>query len=193
MITALVFDCFGVLTTDGWLPFKARYFEHDAQLFEQASDLNKQADAGLIDFASFVDQVADMAGMTSQSVRHAIERNVPNEPLFALIASLKSRYKIGVLSNASGNWLSDLFSSDQLAVFDAVSLSYETRVIKPDSLAYEAIAFRLGVPTEACLFIDDQERFCSGAIDAGMQAICYKNYKQLVVDLKRYGVEISRS
>jgi hypothetical protein len=28
-VTTVIFDCFGVLVSDGWLPFKQRYFTQD--------------------------------------------------------------------------------------------------------------------------------------------------------------------
>src|SRR5690348_2888052 len=62
MIKAIVFDCFGVLTSDGWLPFKKKYFGHDSALTEEATSLNKQVDAGLISYDDFVPAVAKLAG-----------------------------------------------------------------------------------------------------------------------------------
>jgi hypothetical protein len=46
MIRAIIFDCFGVLTTDAWLPFKNKYFAQNEVLMARASELNKQSDAG---------------------------------------------------------------------------------------------------------------------------------------------------
>ncbi|HLZ15317.1 MAG TPA: HAD-IA family hydrolase, partial [Candidatus Saccharimonadales bacterium] len=159
MIRAIVFDCFGVLATDGWLPFKERYFGHDTQKFAAASDLGRAADAGLIDFDEFIGQVSALAQVTDLDARSQIEHNVPNDALFAYIRdALKPKYKIGMLSNAGADWLHELFTPEQVALFDAVALSYEIGVLKPAPRAYEVIAERLGVTPEACVFVDDQER-----------------------------------
>lgn len=188
MITALIFDCYGVLTTDAWQPFKQEHFGANKTLHEQASDLNKQTNAGLLSYEDFLQQVGEMASLPADEVRRAIEGNAVNEPLFALINRLKSKYKIGMLSNAADNWLNDLFRTEHVALFDAVALSYEMGVIKPDVRAYEVIAERLGVDAAQCVFIDDQERFCTAARDAGMQAIWYQNFEQCVADLAALGV-----
>lgn len=183
MIRAIIFDCFGVLTTDGWLPFKQRYFGHDQALLDRASEINKLSDAGLMPYQDFITEVSEMAGVEPHDTRQAIEGNVANEPLFEIIAGFQGAYKLGFLSNASGNWLDRLFTPEQQGVFDAFALSYETGVVKPNPRAYEIISDRLNVPIEECVLVDDQERFCTGAREAGMQAIWYKGFEQFKSEL----------
>jgi putative hydrolase of the HAD superfamily len=183
MITTLVFDCFGVLATDGWLPFKSKYFAHDTAVLQQATDLNKQNDAGLLSYDDFVKQIADLAGVQPQDALDAIENNVPNTPLFEYIKKLKPNYKIGMLSNAGGNWLNEMFTPDQVALFDEIALSYETGFIKPRPQAFQVIIDRLGVLAEECVFIDDQPAYGEGSKDVGMQFILYQDNEQLIGEL----------
>jgi putative hydrolase of the HAD superfamily len=185
MTKAIIFDCFGVLTTEGWLPFKAKHFSHDPELSKQATDLNKQANAGLISFDDLVEKVAKLAKVPAGKVAKAIDVNVPNDPLLGYIAELKPRYKIGMLSNAADNWLDKLFSPKQVGLFDAISLSYEAGFLKPHPVAYESIADKLGVALDECIFIDDQERHCAGAREAGMRAIRYESFDQLKSELEK--------
>jgi HAD superfamily hydrolase (TIGR01509 family) len=178
MLQAIIFDCFGVLATDGLVPFKRRYLTDPAQ-YEQATDMGKRVDAGLADYDDYVRELAAMAHIPEAQAHHEIEHNVPGEQLFAYINSqLHGRYKLGILSNAGDNWLKDIFTADQLALFDATCLSYETGFIKPQPEAYRTIAERLGVEPVNCLFVDDQERYCTAARDVGMQAITYTNFEQ---------------
>jgi FMN phosphatase YigB (HAD superfamily) len=186
MIRAVIFDCFGVLTSDGWLPFKRRHFGHDAGLEAQATDLNKQVDAGLADYDEFITSVADLAGVSASDARGAIENNVANDDLFDYIEShLAGQYKLGFLSNAGANWLQELFGSERVKLFDAISLSCDTGYVKPHEQAYREIARKLDVAPEECVFIDDQERYCSGARDVGMQAIVYRDFEQMRAELDR--------
>ncbi len=179
MIKAVIFDCFGVLTTDGWLPFKKKHFGHDPALEAQAADLNKQVDAGLADYNDFVRGVAELAHVSEAEVRTSIEDNVAQRELFEFIANdLKPTYKIGLLSNAGADWLSELFGEEQVKLFDAVALSFETGFVKPDERAYRVITSRLDVAPEECVFIDDQERYCVAAEDIGMKAILYSEVDQ---------------
>jgi HAD superfamily hydrolase (TIGR01509 family) len=179
MIKAIVFDCFGVLTTDGWLPFKRKYFSHDPKLLAEATDLNKQTDAGLASYEEFAHRIAELANVSYADVNKAIEGNVTDDELLEYIAAeLKPHYKIGMLSNAGADWLERLFTDDQRNIFDAVALSYETGTIKPQPEAYQIIADRLAVTRAECIFVDDQERYCTAAREQGMQAVWYRNFEQ---------------
>lgn len=179
MIKAIVFDCFGVLTADGWLPFKNKYFSDDEELFDKASKLNRQANAGLISYQDFVTEIAKLAGVSEEKVRYSVEHNLPDEAMFEYIASLKPKYQIGLLSNASGNWLPRIFSEGQINLFDAISLSFETGHIKPYPEAYQDILDKLGVEASAAIMIDDQARHCHGAEEAGLKAVLYEDLPQL--------------
>ncbi|HVV66788.1 MAG TPA: HAD-IA family hydrolase [Candidatus Saccharimonadales bacterium] len=186
MIKAVIFDCFGVLTTEGWLPFKEQQFGRDKALSEQASELNRQSNAGLISHEQFVGKIAELANLSVSEVNEAIEVNVTNQKLFTYITErLRPDYKIGMLSNAAANWLKNFFTDEQLQLFDAISLSYESGITKPDPLSYEKIAGELGVEPGECVFIDDQERHCTGAKEAGMQAILYESFEQMKAELEK--------
>jgi HAD superfamily hydrolase (TIGR01509 family) len=183
MIEAIIFDCFGVLATDGWLPFREKYFGNNSALRQQATDLNKQVDAGLADYQDFIQTLSALAHVPAGEVREAIENNQPNEPLFALIKELKPDYKIGLLSNAGANWLDRLFTKQQVALFDGVALSYDTGFVKPDPRAYSCIAERLGVAPENCVLVDDQPRYAAGAHEVGMKMLVYQDFDQAKADL----------
>jgi HAD superfamily hydrolase (TIGR01509 family) len=183
VIKAIIFDCFGVLASDGWLPFKKHYFKSSPELSERATALNKAVDAGQASYDEFVRMVAKMAKVTEAFARKQIECNVPDRQLFAYIEELRQRYRIGLLSNAGDNWLANIFTPEQVSVFNAVALSYETGVIKPNIRAYVIIAERLGVRVEECVFVDDQLKHVNGAKQAGMQAVLYTNAGQLREEL----------
>jgi len=184
MIKAIVFDCFGVLTSDGWLPFAHKYFGDDPDLKREAHDLNKQVDSGFLSYDEFVHDVAKLAAIDVALAYKDIENNVANQPLFDYIHELKSTYKIGMLSNAGANWLDDLFTKDQVKMFDATVLSFEIGHIKPHPVAYHTICEKLGIEPQEAVFIDDIERYVTGAKDIGMHGIWYKNTKQLKEELE---------
>ena len=186
MVKAIVFDCFGVLATDGWLPFKEEFFSRDKELYAKATDLNKQANSGLLNYGDFVHQIGGMVGRTDAEIRSQFGHNVPNVPLFTYIReTLKPHYKLGILSNASENWLDTIFTKDQIALFDAIVLSYQVGMVKPDIQMYQLIAQKLATPLYECIFIDDQQTYCSAANTAGMQSICYQNFDQAKTELER--------
>jgi putative hydrolase of the HAD superfamily len=185
VIQAIIFDCFGVLTTDGWLPFRDRYFGDAPDLLEEARANRIRVDTGLMSSDDFLRWLSDKTGATKQDIRRQIEGNVPNEPLFTYIRDILSpKYKIGMLSNAGGNWLDELFEPWQKQLFDEIVLSFEVGVVKPDPLMYETIATRLAVLPSEAIFIDDLSRYIEGAKSVGMQGIQYQNFPQFVTDLE---------
>jgi len=183
MIKAVIFDCFGVLATEAWIPFKAKYFGHDPKLMSEVNNISWQANRGLISREEAIRDTAKLAGITPKEFVEAIDLNVPDEELFAYIRELKAKYKLGLLSNIAGDYLHMIFSPDHLALFDAISLSFKKGFIKPQAQAFETIAKELGVEPEACVFIDDQKRNIDGAIKAGMSALLYHGAAQLRQEL----------
>lgn len=183
MVKAIIFDCFGVLTAESWLPFKNKYFSDDEELFDKASELIRQANTGTISYDYFVTQIAKMAEVTEQKVRFIMENKQPDQALFEYIASLKLKYKIGLLSNASSNRLPHIFSADQLKLFDAISLSFQTGLIKPNPEVYQEILDKLGVRATEAIMVDDQAKHCRGAREVGLKAILYEDLPQLKKDV----------
>lgn len=188
MIRAVIFDCFGVLTTDGWQAFCHRYFASTPDKFEQARTLNIQVDRGMIDYETFLQGAAELAGIPYDAAKQQIERSAANEELFTYIRDTTApRYAVGLLSNAGANWLNDLFEPWQVALFNETVLSYEIGVAKPDPRIYDAIASRLGVLPEECVFIDDVARYVDAAKATGMQGITFVSTRQCIDDLERIG------
>lgn len=187
MIKAVVFDCFGVLVVDSWLPFKDEYFGHSPLLLQQATNLNRQADDGTITYREFMQGIARLAGITEQDATRQVSKNPANQPLFDyIVRELKTSYRFGILSNASDDWISQLFTPDQLRLFDAVVLSYQIGVAKPDPRAYTAILEKLALTAEECIFVDDQPRYCDAAQKLGFKSINYTNFEQFKLDIEHY-------
>lgn len=180
MIKAIIFDCFGVLAEDGWLPFKRKYIGDNLELAQTISDLGKQNDYGMVTNDEYFGQVAELIGVEPQLLRDAVGRRVPNEELFDYIRTeLKSKYKIGLLSNANYDVVQDLFMPEQADLFDATVMSFECKLVKPDPRMFQLMADRLGVRWDEMLFIDDVERYCVAAEQLGISSVLYESPKQL--------------
>lgn len=183
-IKAVIFDCFGVLTTDGWKQIREEFFAGDTQLLNQSLDLDRAVNAGFMDYEEFLREIAHMTGLSRSEVYGRMNGTVANAMLFDFIRdSLKARYKIGLLSNAADDWLEELFEPWQVELFDAKVLSYEAGTVKPDPVIYRMIVDKLGVEPEECLFIDDSERYCTAATDLGMVSIHHSDTNETITKL----------
>jgi putative hydrolase of the HAD superfamily len=186
MIKAIIFDCFGVLTTEGFGVFRAKYFEGLPEKREKANRLMDELNAGRMDYQNFLNNLAQLSGVDKSVVLEYMTQNKPNEPLFKLIREeLKPKFKIGMLSNAGDNWLDTMFSKEDLTLFDDILLSYEVGFIKPEPEFYKLAAKRLNVEPGQCVFIDDSTGHCVGADKVGMKTIHYKNFEQVKEDLTK--------
>ncbi|PXF47041.1 Flavin mononucleotide hydrolase 1, chloroplatic [Gracilariopsis chorda] len=57
-------------------------------------------------------------------------------------------------------------------------------VRKPDATAYQRVAAKAGVDLSSCVLLDDREKNCEGALEAGyLAAIHFRDAKQAVDDL----------
>lgn len=185
MIKAVIFDCYGVLTSDGWHPFKYKYFSDNKEKFAEATSLNVLTNAGKISYNDFLKRIGEMTGLQSEEVRLEMESNTANLQLFDYINSeLASQYRLAILSNVAGDWLGELFSPEQLEIFDYHALSFKLGVTKPNPEIYTKTAKELGVEIDECVFIDDIESYAQGAKTVGMQAIVYRDFEQMKAELE---------
>lgn len=186
MIKAVIFDCFGVLTTESWTAFKQQYFGSDAKLMEQVIELNKQSDAGAIAFNDAMHKVAQLAGVDFEQVDAAHKGVSPNHELLKYIETdLKPHYAVGMLSNVAYNWLNVFLTNKEMQLFDTISLSYESGIPKPDPRAYSLVLEELKIKAVDAIFIDDSAYNVKVAVEQGMKGIVYKDFAQMKADLQK--------
>ena len=187
MIKAVIFDCFGVLTTDGWLKFCDTYAK-DPAIREQAHKLNQSVDKAEITYRDFISKVSQITGVDIAEVDKQISEPLPkNVPLLNYIKTLKKDYKTAILSNISNpQWFEDYFTQDELSNFDEVVMSSVEGIIKPDPRIFKIATDRLEVQFEQCIFVDDRESNTQAAEGLGMKAILYKELPQLKSDINSY-------
>ncbi|TAH34113.1 hypothetical protein EYC59_03900 [Candidatus Saccharibacteria bacterium] len=181
MVRAIIFDLYGVLAQNGWQAFKAKHFATREDVWTEVFKLGRRVDAGEADYTELISFTAEQTGESQETVRYQLEHTLANTELLSYIAdALKPHYKLGILSNASSTKvLDEVFSSEQIALFDVITLSHHTGLTKPATAAYESIANLLKVNVQECLFIDDQERHVEGAQNAGMRALVYSDLAAL--------------
>lgn len=183
MIRALIFDCFGVLYSDGMKSIEARC---PPEKLNDLKALYRQSDYGYISRADFVRGVAELVGIKETDFVD-IEKNqyVRNQPLVDFIRSQKPHYKIGLLSNVGEAFFESLFDAEEREeLFDATVLSNSVGVTKPARAIYEIAAQQLDVLPEECVFIDDILANVEGANLAGMNGILFTSNHQLDIDLR---------
>ena len=183
MIKAIIFDCFGVLYTDGKSVIIDRCPDDNKQ---ELGDLFMQADYGYISGDEFSEKAAALLGIeVSELLTMSESVYVRNEQLLERIMQYKKRFKIGLLSNVSEEFFNELFSAaDQSTLFDTVVLSSQVGLIKPSADIYLLTATRLGVEPNEAIMIDDVERNVEGARNTGMYGIRHSSTSETIDELE---------
>jgi len=105
--------------------------------------------------------------------------------LLEFIRTLRPRYKVGLLSNAFSDlrhYLTEIWGLADL--FDAIIISAEVGVMKPDERIYRLAAEQLKVSPGQAVFLDDFERNVRGAQAVGMLAIHFREPEQARQELR---------
>lgn len=156
---------------------------------QQTRDLNRAYDGGFIDKKEFLSEVVKVSGKTAEEVEAALygDHQAKNTQLLEFIEQvLKPKYKIGLLSNISSNWIrEELLTEKEQKLFDDFVFSYEVRMTKPDPRIFELACARLGVELGEAVLIDDIDRYCSIAQELGMKTVLYKDFNDAKQELEK--------
>lgn len=179
MIQAIIFDCFGVLATS----FSQALYDEFPDKTIELHDLFAEADFGRLSETDILNRLEEITGWPHDQTIEFFDRAqrgvVRNERLVELISELRKSYKIGVLSNVARGMFGRFFDDRaQTKLFDAVVLSSDYGIVKPDGRIYEIAAKKLNIAPSECLFVDDRQENCEGARAVGMRAIRYENISQ---------------
>ena len=167
-IKAIIFDCFGVLVTSARVALKNDY----SQFKQQIDDLDHQADYGLISRQQFNEGLSSLIGLTPEQIESKYWDSIVRvESAMNWLWELKrtGKYKIGMLSNVGRGFFESYFTdAEKTQLFDAVVLSSEVDMAKPEIGIFQLTADRLGVKMSECVMIDDAYLNIDAAKGAGM-------------------------
>jgi putative hydrolase of the HAD superfamily len=95
-----------------------------------------------------------------------------DEAMLALVRDLRAAgLLVGLLSNSWANTYPD----ELLALFDAVVISGEVGLRKPDPVIYGLLLDKLAVPAARSVFVDDAPVNVAAAIELGMHGIRHED------------------
>jgi epoxide hydrolase-like predicted phosphatase len=192
--TALIIDFGGVLTTSVWDSFAS--FCRDAGLAEDTvkrlfrtdpdalADL-RELEMGRIEENEFERRFAKRLGLADGSdlIDSMFRGMRPEERMVeAVRAARAGGVQTGLLSNS---WSTGHYDRDLLAeLFDAVVISAEVGLHKPQPEIFRLAADRLGVEPERCVFVDDLRENIEGAEAVGMTGILHRDPEATVARLE---------
>jgi putative hydrolase of the HAD superfamily len=110
----------------------------------------------------------------------------PNQEMIALMRELKeSGLKMAMLTNNVREWeplWRAMLPVDE--IFEEIVDSAFVGCRKPEPKIYELTLERIGLPPEACLFVDDLQPNVEGAEAAGMSAVHFRDNAQAIAEIR---------
>jgi len=190
---AALFDFGGVLTTPVWDSFaefcRREGLEPDAvkRLFREdpeALALLRRLEVGEISENEFEAAFGERLGLESPErlIDSLFEGMKPLDSMVAAVRDLRlGGLRTGLVSNS---WSTGHYDRDLLGtIFDAVLISGELGMHKPEPEIYELAAERVGAEPHTCLFVDDLRENCEGAEAVGMRAIRHRDAPTTIAKL----------
>lgn len=143
-----------------------------SELWDQA----QRGDASVNDVWADVAQRLNLDGMNLSVLRRDFwAGDRLDEELVALLREVRALgLKTGLLSNHPTNLRRLLARHELMALFDAVVISAEEGLMKPDPAIYRLILERLGLAPEEAVFVDDWRPNVEAAQALGMTGIHFR-------------------
>ncbi len=188
MIKAIIFDCFGVLVGHGfWNVYKSLGGDPMADERFITEHLEK-ADLGQVSSHDFHAIMANHLGVPLAVYEQAFKDDeVLNPDIFDYIENeLRPRYKLALVSNATGDSVRSKIPASKLALFDEVFISGEVGLLKPDPKLFNLALQKLGTSAQETLFVDDHQEYIDGAKAVGLQTIQYTTFEAFKKDLPQH-------
>ena len=191
MITVIIFDFFGVISSEvAPIWFGDRFPEKEAGRLKQ--EYLEPADRGDVSPAVLFASLSALSGEPAEEIERDFNSlAVIKRDTVELIEKLKERYRVALLSNAMGDWLSGILEREDLyRLFDEMIISSEVRLTKPSPEIYKLLISRLGIEPSEAVFLDDNPTNAEAARAVGMQAIVFSSAAEAARELRKLGVEI---
>ena len=105
----------------------------------------------------------------------------------AMVEAVKAAKRAGVRTAlVSNSWGAGRYDRDAFPeLFDAVVISGEEGLHKPEPEIYRLAAERVGLPPADCVFLDDLKENCAGAEAVGMTAVLHRGSDSSLPELER--------
>jgi glucose-1-phosphatase len=181
-LKAVIFDVGGVLLRTEEQTLRKKW-EHqlglklgEASHIVFNSDMGQAAQLGRVSDAALWKWIQAHLGLNPENLaafkRDFFAHDRLDTELLAYIDRLRTRYTVGLLSNAT-DVARELFTETHpiASHFDSLTISAEEGIMKPDPRIFHTALVRAGVTPEEGLFVDDFIENVAGARQTGMAAI----------------------
>jgi putative hydrolase of the HAD superfamily len=101
-----------------------------------------------------------------------------DQDIIGLLRSLRKTHKTGLISNAWDGLRPWIISQKFEDAFEAMTISAELGIAKPDARIYQSALKKLGVTAEQAIFVDDVEKNIAACEALGMHGVLFRTSQQ---------------
>jgi epoxide hydrolase-like predicted phosphatase len=193
----LLLDFGGVVTTDFFAALGAHCerlgLPHDSfrnlvTIDPEGRELYHQVERGELSQPDFEQKIAQLLGVPPTGLIQGLLADLRPEPLIAeaVVRARRAGIRVGVITNSWGTAPYDPYAAYQLDQrFDAVVISSQAGLRKPELAIYRLAAHELAVPMERIVFVDDIAANLQPAHELGMAVIHHVEPGTTVGELER--------
>lgn len=194
MIRAVYFDFGGVLVRTEFQAPRQHLAERLGMEYEDLmrlvfeSETARQASLGLIDEQAHWEATLRTLRLPADQRQAVTEAffggDVTDRTLIAFLRGLRPQFKVGLISNAWTGLRAYITEQGFADVFDAMIISAEVGLMKPDAAIYRLALERLDIQPAEAVFVDDFVENVEGARAVGMHAVHFQQPEQALEELK---------
>jgi putative hydrolase of the HAD superfamily len=193
----LLLDFGGVVTTDFFAALGAHCerlgLPHDSfrnlvTTHPEGRELYHQVERGQLSQPAFEQEIAQLLGVQPAGLIQGLLADLRPEPLIveAVAKARAAGIRVGVITNSWGTAPYDPYAAYQLDQrFDAVVISNQVGLRKPEPAIYRLAADKLAIPLERIVFVDDIAANLQPAQELGMAVIHHVDPAGTVWKLER--------
>lgn len=183
----IIFDFFGVISSEV-SPFWLERFFSKEKAKEIKKDIVEKGDIGILTGKEVFDKLSELTGESSEMIlKDWLDLAVIDDNVIHLIKELRKKYKVVLLSNASGEFLHKVLKKVNVdELFDCIIISSEVGIVKPSKEIFEMILNEMKIEASKSIFIDDNIKNVIGAKNVGIDGIVFHDVNQLKTDLSEY-------
>ncbi|HSW98259.1 MAG TPA: HAD-IA family hydrolase [Candidatus Saccharimonadales bacterium] len=188
MYKVVIFDFFGVFCAPiatNW--FKKAVPDYQAKL-SAFQALCTRSDLGQLSRSGFNQEISKLTGIPVAEVVPGIEAEAAiDTALVNYTANLKKTgLRVACLSNGSHEWTLQVINDHGLRhLFEAIILSGDLGVVKPDAKIYVQALEKLGVQPSEAIFVDDRQANVDAAAALGIRSLVFTDTPTFMKDFEK--------
>jgi FMN phosphatase YigB (HAD superfamily) len=198
-IKAIAFDCGNVILSNSWTdPVFEKFCKEIGISYRKGSEIfwkhyDNKLKFGRESERDFFRELLK-AGNKKMKMKDVIKlyyKKIHMKKAFAIVKKLYRKYPLYTLNDETREWMNYRIRKFKLKkYFRAFITSAFVGYAKPDRRIFEIMLKKSKCNPEEVVFIDDNPKLIKAARRLGINGIVFRNPRQLINDLRKFGVKV---